>query len=90
MRRSIPLALLLAAITTSPSDAVSEGQTPPHSATLREDEVLSVLTPEMLAMPRERMLFEDPRAILFNRRGFVHLKESSRTLWLSCGGLNCR
>jgi hypothetical protein len=79
MRLSIPLALLLAAITTSPSDAESEGQAPPHSAIIREDRVPSVLTPEMLAMPRERMTFEDPQVILFNGRGFVHVKENSLT-----------
>jgi hypothetical protein len=37
MRLSIPLALLLAVITTSPSDAESEGQAPAHSATIRGD-----------------------------------------------------
>ncbi len=38
-----------------------------------------VLTPEILAMPRERMTFTDPQVILFNGRGFVHVKEDSMT-----------
>ena len=38
-----------------------------------------IITPESLAMRRELMNFIDPQVILFNGRGFVHVKEDSMT-----------
>jgi hypothetical protein len=44
-----------------------------HSAACR------IITPESLAMRRELMNFIDPQVILFNGRGFIHVKGDSMT-----------
>ena len=75
----IHLALLLTIGTTTSADAKSGVHPPSSNGLVRDDQAKLVLTPEMLAMPREQMNLEDPQVILFNGRGFVHVKENSLT-----------